>query len=116
MSVIRLCSSPRVFVGFEVFGPELTGVGEVVVAGGCEGAATGLGRGIGEGLAVAVDLRSRCALAVKFAAGSIATMISVNNSADNFDCFIRYKCFLSFSDQAPYQMLSGSARGYDQVT
>lgn len=94
MSVMRLCSSARDFVGFEVFGAVVAGVGEAAgtTEGDREGDATGPGRGVGEGLAVgAVVLRSRCALAVKFAAGSIATTISVSNSADNFVCFIKYK-------------------------
>src|SRR4029453_19488540 len=65
ISEIRLWSSPRVFVGFEVFGPALTGVGEAAgaTAGDCEGNATGAGGGVGEGFQVGVgDFRARLGL------------------------------------------------------
>jgi len=95
ISVIRLWSSASVFVGFEVFGPALTGAGEGAgaTAGDCEGAGVGDGDGVIDARAgAAVDLRSRCALVVKFEADSIAAMIRVSNSANDFVCFIRYKC------------------------
>ena len=80
MSVIRLWSSASVFVGFEVFGPELTGVAEAAGAttGDCEGAGVGDGDGVTDARAGAVDLRSRCALAVKFATGIVANRSTSN--------------------------------------
>jgi hypothetical protein len=66
------------FVGVEVLDAVVAGVGEgtETTEGDCSGDATEPDGGVGEGLAVAVDLRSRWAVAVRFATGSVASRIS----------------------------------------
>ena len=87
MSVIRLCNSATVLVGFEVLVADPTGVGDTAggTVGDCAGDATGLGSGVAEEVGV-VDLRSRCAVAVKSATGIVTSRTS---NASNDLLFIR---------------------------
>src|SRR5262245_56859750 len=73
ISVMRICSSARVFVGFEVLDPGVTETGVDEVEGATTGDCVGVGDGDGVAGAVvgAVDLRSRCAIALKLPTGMV---------------------------------------------
>src|SRR4030095_2758765 len=69
ISVIRVCSSAKVFVEFAVFAFDSTAAG----AGEETGAAAGDGEGEGDGEAVGTVVRSRCAVTVNVARGTVET-------------------------------------------
>ena len=87
--MIRLCSSATVLVELAVFGFDSAATGAGEAAGAIVGDGEGNVAGVGDGEAVAavVDLRSLCALALRLAAGRIATS-SDSRSMGNLELFI----------------------------